>query len=114
MKMNMNNMNNIVRVYRLTFVSLLNAAQTLSKPLAPECRDLHQDVIKLLRGEQFYFVPDEMEENLSEDEVRWYRYRNDSSVEPISRDQNQDVHYIGGALLFMNLTLENSGLYTAV
>lgn len=70
--------------------------------------------MRLLKGEQFYFMPVDMEENLSNDEVKWYKRRNDSSIEPITPDQNQDVHYQGGALLFMNVTLEDSGTYTAV
>lgn len=106
--------NMLVNFYGLTSVSLLKAAQDTSKPFKPECRGLHKVVRKLLRGEQFYFMPDEMGENLSNDEVKWYRHRNDSVIEPITPDQNQDVHYQGGALFFMNVTLEDSGTYTAV
>lgn len=72
------------------------------------------DSINLLRGEQFYFMPDEMKENLSGDEVQWYRYRNGSFTEEITSDPKQTVHYQGGALLFMNVSLKDSGVYTAV
>lgn len=72
------------------------------------------DSINLLRGEQFYFVPDQMEEILSDDEVQWYRHWNDSFAEEIARDQKQTVHYHGGALFLMNVSLRDSGIYTAV
>lgn len=104
----------LVGLYGLSLVSLLVAAQSQAKPLTSECHDLHKDVRKLLRGEQFYYVPEEMGEDLTNDEVKWYRRRNDSFLEPLTPDQNQDVHYQGGALLFMNVSLEDSGVYTAV
>lgn len=67
--------------------------------------------INVLQGEQFYFMPYEMGRNLSNDDVKWYK--TNSSAEPISSDQNQRVHYQGGALLFMDLRPEDSGDYTA-
>lgn len=65
----------------------------------------------VLEGEQFYFVPYEMGRNLSNDDVKWYKTI--SPTEAISSDQNQRVHYQGGALLFMDLRPEDSGYYTA-
>lgn len=68
----------------------------------------HRNVVQ---GEQLYFVPHDMGENLSNDDVKWYK--TDSSTEPISSNQTQRVHYQGGALFFMDLRLEDSGNYTA-
>lgn len=67
--------------------------------------------INLLEGEAFYFVPYDLEDDLSNDEVTWYR--NNSQTELISTDENESVHYHGSALLFLNLHTEDSGFYTA-
>lgn len=87
----------------------------LAVPLEPDerqCLDLDEELRRLVIGEQFYFVPYEMGQNVSKDEVRWYR--DDALTEPISTDQNQRVHYQGGALFFMDLRPEDSGKYTAM
>lgn len=106
----------------MILVSLLSMTNTLvnrllrvnAAPLEPDdrqCENLDKEVRRLLIGEQFYFVPYDMEPNLSNDEVKWYR---DDSTDPISTDQNQRVHYLGGALLFMDLRPKDSGNYTAM
>lgn len=102
--------NTLVNFYGLTLRLLrVNAA-----PLEPDdgqCEDFDKEVRRLVKGEQFYFVPYAMVPNLSNDEVKWYR---DDSTEPISTDQNQRVHYLGGALLFMDLRPADSGNYMAM
>lgn len=103
--------NALVNFYGLTLRLLrVNAA-----PLEPDerqCENLDKELRRLVIGEQFYFVPYAMEQNLSNDEVTWYKV--DSLTEPISTDQNQRVHYRGGALLFMDLRSKDSGNYTAM
>lgn len=87
----------------------------LAVPLEPDerqCLDLDEELRRLVIGEQFYFVPFDMGQNVSNDEVTWYR--DDALTEPISTDQNQRVHYQGGALFFMDLRPEDSGKYTAM
>lgn len=103
--------NTPVNFYGLTLRLLLFNAAPL-EPDERQCIDLDEELRRLVIGEQFYFVPYDMGQNLSNDEVTWYR--DDSLTEPISTDQNQRVHYRGGALLFMDLRPEDSGNYTAM
>ena len=68
-------------------------------------------MLNLHEGEAFYFVPYDLED-LSDNEVIWYK--NNDLRELISTDENQRVHYHGNALLFLNLSTEDSGTYTAM
>uniref|UniRef100_A0A3Q3XN18 TIR domain-containing protein n=1 Tax=Mola mola TaxID=94237 RepID=A0A3Q3XN18_MOLML len=65
----------------------------------------------LHEGEAFHFVPFDLDEDLSDDEVIWYK--NNRQSELISTNESQSVHYHGSALFFLNLCTEDSGIYTA-
>ena len=56
-------------------------------------------------------VFDKPEGHLSDEEFTWYKMN--PQRERISTDKNEEVHNNGGVLVFLNLTTENSGFYTA-
>ncbi|XP_078118596.1 interleukin-1 receptor type 1-like isoform X2 [Sander vitreus] len=63
----------------------------------------------LLEGEAFYYEPDDVGSDLSNENIAWYK----NETENIPTDNNETVHYHGEALVFLNLLPENSGNYTA-
>ncbi|XP_029348793.1 interleukin-1 receptor type 1-like isoform X2 [Echeneis naucrates] len=91
-------------------VLVLVCTSECSETAEPECDVV--DVFKhsFLAGEAFlvpYSVfPDDLDKNFI-----WYK--NNSKVAYISSDKNASVHYDGGELIFLNLLLEDSGIYTA-
>lgn len=77
-----------------------------------QCQDLDLESVNLLEGEAFFFVPYELDYNLTDDEVTWYKNKSGIEIE-ISTDENASVHHHGGALFFLNLHTEDSGFYIA-
>ncbi|XP_033470312.2 interleukin-1 receptor type 1 [Epinephelus lanceolatus] len=93
------------------FIVITATASSASlKTTESQCMDLNTDSFRLFEGEAFRFVPHELGNNVPDDEVTWYK--NNSQIN-ITTDENQNVHYHGGALFFLNLCSENSGLYIA-
>uniref|UniRef100_A0A8P4GHP9 Interleukin 1 receptor like 1 n=1 Tax=Dicentrarchus labrax TaxID=13489 RepID=A0A8P4GHP9_DICLA len=80
----------------LFFVVMVITASECSETATLQCKNSFIDSFKLLEGEAFYFVPLTLTE---------------SNIE-ISTNENKTVHYHGGALFFLNLSSEDSGLYT--
>uniref|UniRef100_A0A3Q2D6J4 TIR domain-containing protein n=1 Tax=Cyprinodon variegatus TaxID=28743 RepID=A0A3Q2D6J4_CYPVA len=66
---------------------------------------------KLLEGEAFYYVLDEVEPNLPDENMTWFK--NGPEIQNITTDETQMIHYHGGALLFLNISVNDSGHYTA-
>ncbi|KAM9347791.1 interleukin-1 receptor-like 1 [Symphorus nematophorus] len=83
-----------------------------SETSEPECEDLDKEKYNASEHEALYFVPFDMPEaTLSDEEFTWYK--TDPQRERISTDKNRGVHNNGGVLVFLNLSSESSGLYTA-
>lgn len=83
-----------------------------------QCMDSDKESFNLLEGEAFYFLPlDLPDNNFTDEEFKWYKntssFTDNSSIEEISANDSEPVHYHGGALFFLNLLTENSGFYTA-
>ncbi|KAM3607038.1 uncharacterized protein V6R79_000971 [Siganus canaliculatus] len=77
-----------------------------------QCTPLDTEFFNIYKGEAFYFVPYDLDDaNQTDEEITWYK--NSSPNEPISTNENDTVHYHGGALFFLNVSTENSGSYTA-
>lgn len=88
------------------------SSSSFSETAESECKGFDTEIIHLLEGEAFYFVPYALDDGfLPDEEFTWYK--NSSQIEYISTDKNEAVHYQGGALIFLNLSTENSGFYTA-
>ncbi|KAM7380096.1 hypothetical protein PAMP_003413 [Pampus punctatissimus] len=78
---------------------------------ASACEEYDVDQFQLPEGEGFYFVPSEVHgHNLTDEQFTWYR--NSSLIKYISSDEKERVHYHGAALIFLNLSKEDSGFYT--
>ncbi|XP_032385382.1 interleukin-1 receptor-like 1 [Etheostoma spectabile] len=75
----------------------------------PKCKDMENASYTLSEGEAFYFEPSEVASGLSNEEITWYK----NEIENITTDKNENVHYRGEGLFFLNLLPENSGTYTA-
>ncbi|XP_071755933.2 interleukin-1 receptor-like 1 [Centroberyx gerrardi] len=68
--------------------------------------------MNLTEGEALRFVPFSVarsKENFTDEEFTWYR--NDSQVKNISSEEGQWTHHHGPALLFLSLSINDSGLY---
>ncbi len=88
------------------------SSSSVSETAEPHCEDFDFESYNLIEGEAFYFVPYILKDsNILDEEIIWYK--NNSKIEPVSTDRNETVHYHGGALLFLNLTIGNSGFYMA-
>lgn len=99
-------MNNIVL---FTFISItISSSPTCSEPADPKCEDLDPETYRVPEGEAFYFVPDELDRDISDERVTWYK----NEIENITTDEDKSVHYHRGALFFLNLVTEDSGSYT--
>ncbi|XP_070694516.1 interleukin-1 receptor-like 1 [Pempheris klunzingeri] len=73
------------------------------------CVDYELDSHQLVQGEAFYFVPFSLlDSDFPDEEFTWYK-----GSSQISTDENEMIHHRGCALIFLNLTTDNSGLYTA-
>ncbi|XP_029315624.1 interleukin-1 receptor type 1-like isoform X2 [Cottoperca gobio] len=94
------------RLLFLIFVVIRTSEETAE----PQCVDLGKESYNLSEGEALYFLHYDLENNLSDEEITWFK--ENSSIE-ITTDENENVHYHGGALFFLNLLTEHSGLYTA-
>ncbi|XP_074513984.1 interleukin-1 receptor-like 1 [Sebastes fasciatus] len=79
-----------------------------SEPADPKCEDLDPETYRVPEGEAFYFVPDELDRDISDERVTWYK----NEIENITTDEDKSVHYHRGALFFLNLVTEDSGSYT--
>ncbi|XP_015234365.1 PREDICTED: interleukin-1 receptor-like 1 [Cyprinodon variegatus] len=75
------------------------------------CVHLNTESYKLLEGEAFYYVLDEVEPNLPDENMTWFK--NGPEIQNITTDETQMIHYHGGALLFLNISVNDSGHYTA-
>ncbi|XP_034430885.1 interleukin-1 receptor-like 1 isoform X2 [Hippoglossus hippoglossus] len=76
-----------------------------------QCED-NNAYISLVEGEALYFVHDApAESTLYNQELQWYK--NNSRIEYISYDEKERIHLHGGAIFFLNVVPEDSGLYTA-
>ncbi|XP_056144867.1 interleukin-1 receptor-like 1 [Lampris incognitus] len=67
--------------------------------------------IAVLEGESWLFVhPFVINANFSDEEFSWYR--NDSEIHYISSSEEERIHHHGPVLFLLNLTLDDSSLYT--
>ncbi|XP_056144866.1 uncharacterized protein LOC130120342, partial [Lampris incognitus] len=67
--------------------------------------------IAVLEGESWLFVhPFVIDANFSDEEFSWYR--NDSEVHYFSSSEEERIHHHGPVLFLLNLTLDDSSLYT--
>lgn len=59
-------------------------------------------------------MPDDFEDNPPAGQFTWYKTNtmNNSKIESISFDEKERIHYHGGAIFFLNLLSEDSGVYT--
>ncbi|GLD65802.1 interleukin-1 receptor-like 1 [Lates japonicus] len=59
-------------------------------------------------------MPDDFEDNPPAGQFTWYKTntKNNSKIESISFDEKERIHYHGGAIFFLNLLSEDSGIYT--
>ncbi|XP_039673035.1 interleukin-1 receptor-like 1 [Perca fluviatilis] len=74
----------------------------------PKCQKMDKRSYTLLEGEAFYLEPYDVASGLSDEDIEWYK-----NETKIPTDKNENVHYHGEALFFLNLLPENSGNYTA-
>ncbi|XP_026233191.1 interleukin-1 receptor-like 1 [Anabas testudineus] len=100
-----------LRLFLLIIV--MTSASECSETTKPPCDDYNMEYFNLLEGESFYFVPYVFYDisTIPHEEFTWYK--NNSKVELISSDEKDRIHHHGGALFFLNLHPEDSGLYTA-
>ncbi|KAI3355714.1 hypothetical protein L3Q82_004302 [Scortum barcoo] len=84
---------------------------TCSETVEPNCMDNERTLCKLVEGEALYFVHMNLDDtNVTQKNFTWYK--TDPNFEYISTDENDNVHYHGGSLLFLNVLPENAGFYT--
>ncbi|KAM4608700.1 interleukin-1 receptor-like 1 [Polymixia lowei] len=75
-----------------------------------ECSDPEPDFIKVSEGEALRLEPGFVEgETFSDHEFTWYR--NDSEIHYLSSDEEERIHHHGPTLLFLPLSINDSGLY---
>uniref|UniRef100_A0A4W6DUE7 TIR domain-containing protein n=1 Tax=Lates calcarifer TaxID=8187 RepID=A0A4W6DUE7_LATCA len=81
-----------------------------------QCENYENKSFVLQEGEAFYFMPDDFEDNPPAGQFTWYKTNtmNNSKIESISFDEKERIHYHGGAIFFLNLLSEDSGIYTHV
>ncbi|XP_053184274.1 interleukin-1 receptor type 1 [Scomber japonicus] len=88
-----------------------NRIEAKGRHTATDCEDNGLEDFNLLEGEAFPFVPSDLEDwKLPDEHFLWYK--NSSKIEYISSDEKERIHYHSGALLFLNLSTEDSGFYT--
>ncbi|KAM7406888.1 hypothetical protein PAMA_002874 [Pampus argenteus] len=96
----------------LVLILMVIFASKYSAIAESACEDYNLDQFQLAEGEGFYFVLGEVpDHNLPDEQFTWYR--NSSPIKYISSDEKESVHYHGGTLVFLNLSKEDSGFYTA-
>uniref|UniRef100_A0A3B3CGG1 Uncharacterized protein n=1 Tax=Oryzias melastigma TaxID=30732 RepID=A0A3B3CGG1_ORYME len=65
----------------------------------------------LLEGEAFHFVPFPVYDfDLPDENFTWYK--NNSEVKNITTEEENSIHYHGGALFFLNISSADAGHYT--
>ncbi|XP_071403313.1 interleukin-1 receptor type 1-like [Centroberyx affinis] len=101
---------------RFLFLSLAVALQGHtsegSEKAEPKCKNTEAELLNLTEGEALCFVPyyvARSKENFTDEEFTWYR--NDSQVKSISSEEGERIHHHGPALLFLGLSINDSGLY---
>uniref|UniRef100_A0A3P9LBB5 Ig-like domain-containing protein n=1 Tax=Oryzias latipes TaxID=8090 RepID=A0A3P9LBB5_ORYLA len=76
------------------------------------CNNMNNESFRLLEGEAFYFSPISVNNpDLPEEDFTWYK--NNPQFENITTEEENSIHYHGGALFFLNISSTDSGHYTA-
>lgn len=73
------------------------------------CEEYDLESFNLLEGEAFSFQPWEIDTDAYE--VKWYR--NATQPEPLSTEEDQQVHYHGRTLFLLRVQPEDAGVYFA-
>ncbi|XP_041857693.1 interleukin-1 receptor type 1 isoform X2 [Melanotaenia boesemani] len=91
---------------------VISISEIRPEAMKSECFKTKLEIFKLIEGEAFYFEPYTLDDpKLPDEEFMWYK--NGSQIEEITTDENNEIHYHGGGLFFLNVKIANSGNYTA-
>ncbi|XP_034549169.1 interleukin-1 receptor type 1 [Notolabrus celidotus] len=77
---------------------------------APECVNCDLESFERPEGEAFYFLPYALEEGVPDQNITWQKI---DGTGGISNNQDEMVHCHEGALYFLKLKIEDSGVYRA-
>ncbi|XP_014872929.1 interleukin-1 receptor-like 1 [Poecilia latipinna] len=96
----------------LSVVMVMSPSDGISGTSDSSCFHLDQDRYKVIEGEAFYYVPFDMDDpNLPDENITWFK--KGSEVMNITTDETHRIHYHGGALLFLNISTDDAGYYSA-
>ncbi|XP_047226019.1 interleukin-1 receptor-like 1 isoform X2 [Girardinichthys multiradiatus] len=95
----------------LSLLLMMSTPRGKSEASKSSCLNLDQDFYRLIKGEAFYYVSYAMDDPKMPDEnITWYK--NGPEIKNITTDETHRIHYHGGALLFLNISANDSGTYT--
>ncbi|KAK5609187.1 hypothetical protein CRENBAI_014956 [Crenichthys baileyi] len=96
----------------LSLVLMMSTPRGKSEASKSSCLNLDQDFYSLIKGEAFYYVSYAMDDTkLPDENITWYK--NGPEIKNMTTNETHRIHYHGGALLFLNISANDSGTYTA-
>ncbi|RVE58410.1 hypothetical protein OJAV_G00208850 [Oryzias javanicus] len=105
----------LLQVMDALLLLLITAVVTFANELPSDtsgCYNMNTETFRLLEGEAFYFLPFPVTDlDLPDENFTWYK--NNSKVTNITTEEENSIHYHGGALFFINISSADSGHYTA-
>ncbi|KAF6730316.1 Interleukin-1 receptor type 2 [Oryzias melastigma] len=105
----------LLKIMDVLLLLSITAAVTFASELPSDtsrCSNMNPELFRLLEGEAFHFVPFPVYDfDLPDENFTWYK--NNSEVKNITTEEENSIHYHGGALFFLNISSADAGHYTA-